>query len=910
MNTFAIVDLETTGSSSHKGDRIIEIAIVIYHNGEIIKTYNQLLDPEQHISRFITYLTGITNEMVTGKPTFKDIAHEISTYFKDAYFVAHNVPFDLGFLNDELSRHGLDIIKQPVIDTVELSRILLPQAPSFKLSDLSEWLVFKHQNPHRALSDAYVTTELLDYLLNKISLLPHATIEHLLNLASDLHSNLKLILMDQKQYLEDKNILNNGYGYQFQLAYKAFIEPPDQVGEIGHSFGSLLDHLFSNDSPLKEVFKAFETRPGQREMAESTFHAFQSEQHAIIEAGAGIGKSLSFLIAASYHAVKNNERVIISTYLNQLQEQLVNEDWKRLKEVLPFECHVTVLKGKTHYLNLALFSQALKTKSENYEQVLTKAILLIWLTETDTGDLDEVQLPSSGYRFVKRISARNESKLMLNQRNTGSSYYELAKSRAKQADLLVINHSLLANSLRRESDLLSINDKFILDEAHHLEGVVSNQNGLRLDYTRFHQILRALAKFIDQLSLMLGQRKDKLTRAMGLLLEENERFFRYIYRLVNHDVKRDTTESALGRKQYMVETNNNRWINVIDMAYRLELNMDKVSQLLDDMMVLNFDLTKKDHFVKELDELKQTIRAYFDKTTFHTSVNWFETDRVGQQINVYLYKQPIDTAQFLKANFFDQFDSIVMTSASLSVNDNFLFFKEQLHLQDQKLIEQQIPSPYHFHEQVKLLIPNDFPKAVYGDMDPFVEAASEAILSLAEITEGRMLILFNSNDLLKKTYHILSEFFNDDYLLIAQGISSGSPERLKKNFQSMERSILLGTHTFWEGLDIPGQDLSCVVIVRLPFDSPSHPVIHQKHQLIKQEGENPFTKLSLPTAVMRFKQGFGRLIRSKTDRGIIFVCDDRLMTKSYGQAFLDSIPAVPVHHKSTYELINITNNWL
>src|SRR5699024_2003367 len=166
-------------------------------------------------------------------------------------------------------------------------------------------------------------------------------------------------------------------------------------------------------------------------------------------------------------------------------------------------------------------------------------------------------------------------------------------------------------------------------------------------------------------------------------------------------------------------------------------------------------------------------------------------------------------------------------------------------------------------------------------MDPFIEATCEAIYSLADVTDGRMLVLFNSYDLLKKAYHLLHELFNDEYLLIAQGISSGSHERLKKNFQNFDRSILLGTHAFWEGLDIPGSDLRCVVMVRLPFDSPNHPIIKEKHDLIKQTGNNPFLKLSLPNAVIRFKQGFGRLIRSETDRGIVFVCDDRLMTKSY-----------------------------
>lgn len=911
MNKFAIVDLETTGNSANKGDRIIEIAIIIYQEGQIIDQYNQLINPEQHISRFISYLTGITNEMVTEQPVFAEVASEIYSFFDQVYFVAHNVPFDLGFLNYELKRAGLSPIVQPVIDTVELSRILLPQAPSFKLAHLSEWLDLKHDAPHRALSDAYVTTKLLDYLRHKLNTLPLTTMEQLIHLEPDLKSNLNSILTSQKEKTKEHPDLNENFAYAYQLAYKP-IEREERVKEKTiNSFGDFLDQLFSEDTLLKKTFPTFEDRPGQREMSEYIYHAFQSNQHAIIEAGTGTGKTLAYLIAACYHAIHHDEKVIISTYLIQLQKQLLNQDWVRLKQALPFECQVAVLKGKQHYLNLALFSQALHDQSQNYDQVLTKAILTVWLTETNTGDVDEVQLPSSGYRFFKRVSANNEHQVSSKQSDQENTYYQTAKQRAEQADLLIINHSLLADSMLKEEGLIKKNDKMIIDEAHHLEQVVADRFGLQLDYLSCHKKLKTVRQFIEQLSLANNEIKEKLQQFITFSLEENDLFYRYIYHLVDKRRDRAVSKNDLGRYQHMIESEDqSEWLIVIEMAERLQFTFHDLINLLGQITLEDYDQTRKSYFIQELNEIKWALKKYFNHDSIDGKVNWIEIEHLGAQNAVYLYQQPINTAQYLKEYLFDRLNSVVLTSASLTVSGQFEFFKGQIGMNDQDMIERSIPSPYVFQDQVKLLIPNDFPIARYDDLDPFIEATCEAIFTLADVTNGRMLILFNSYDLLRKAYYLLRELFNDEYVLIAQGISSGSHERLKKNFQSFNRSILLGTNAFWEGLDIPGSDLSCVVMVRLPFDSPNHPVIKQKHDLMIRQGQNPFLSLSLPNAVIRFKQGFGRLIRSQKDRGIILVCDDRLMTKSYGQAFIDSIPNVPVFHRRTNELLEIASNWL
>src|SRR5690625_2823107 len=248
LNKFVIIDLETTGNSPNKGDRIIEIGLVIYENGEIVDKYSQLINPERHISRFISYLTGITNEMVSDQPVFSEVAQQVRQYFDNGYFVAHNVPFDLGFLNYELKQAGLPQVTQPVIDTVELSRILFPQAPSFKLGHLSDWLKIQHAEPHRALSDAYVTTKLLSHLLTKLSNLPLTTLKHLLNLSPHLKSKLNSILTKEVERAKSASELNHECHYAYKLSYKSIEEEQNIHKNDVPSFGVYLDRLFLNQN--------------------------------------------------------------------------------------------------------------------------------------------------------------------------------------------------------------------------------------------------------------------------------------------------------------------------------------------------------------------------------------------------------------------------------------------------------------------------------------------------------------------------------------------------------------------------------------------------------------------------------------------------------------------------------------
>ncbi|WP_017472177.1 ATP-dependent DNA helicase DinG [Amphibacillus jilinensis] len=910
MNKFAVIDLETTGNTPNKGDRIIEIGIVIYQDGEIINQYNQLINPNKHISRFISHLTGITNEMIIDKPSFEEVAGDIIAFFENVYFVAHNVPFDLGFLNVELKNAGYSPLKQPIIDTVELSRVLFPKATSFKLAHLSQWLKLEHNDPHRALSDAYVTAKLLDQLFVKLDSLPSTTIKQLRQLEPYLKSNLSDILIEKEEKAKCQEQINRSYDYPFGLAIKPMVSAQQQSRETDLPFGELLDMLFQDNTPFKKAFEKYEDRPGQREMIEYIYHAFQSHQHGIIEAGTGIGKSMAYLIAALYQAKHQHEQIMVSTHLTQLQKQLLQEEIPRLRNVLPFSFRATILKGKQHYLSLSLFKKALQEQPyRNYDEVLIKAMITVWLTETETGDIAELQLPSGGDHFFKQVSVATEHALQVKVNNHGESFYAFALQQSQQADLIIINHALLADyTIRKRSPIHGIH-KIIIDEAHQLERVFANKAGMQINYLSFQKRIISLSHMLK--GLHNHHLNHKTNQLITTLLEENDMFFRYIYHYVNARRSREINKNDVGRYQCVIEHPYQAdWQTTEEMANRLILFINDLLNQLNEIQTTQQEKLLIDHHANDLKEMKDRLKRFFTPNEDDQSVKWIEIESYGAKNAVYLYQEPLQINQLLRSTLFKETNSVILTSASITTDDQFEFFKKQIGLDCDVIVERKIPSPYAYQSQVKVLIPNDFPLARYKEMDPFIEASCEAIFTLAEITRGRMLILFNSYDMLKKAYYLLKELFNDDYVLIAQGISSGSHERLKKNFQSFNQAILFGTNAFWEGLDIPGSDLTCVVMVRLPFDNPNHPVFKAKYSDIEASGENPFLSLSLPNAVLRFKQGFGRLIRSHTDKGIIFICDDRIMTKHYGQTFLNSIANVPTFHRRTNELLEIANNWV
>ncbi|MBO0958181.1 ATP-dependent DNA helicase DinG [Neobacillus sp. MM2021_6] len=932
LNKFVVIDLETTGNLPKKSDKIIQFAAVVIENGKITEKFSSLINPKKAIPPFIEELTGINDDMVAGAPLFSEIAEKVTSLLEGAYFVAHNVLFDLSFMQEELIQAGGEGFFGPVLDTVEMARILYPTADGYKLSDLAEKENLNHDRPHQADSDALVTAELFLLLLSRLAALPQITIRQITQLSGGLKSDLQQLLDELINSVgEIRDQLPDSIEVYNDLAIKKYSV---KVGVESEK----KDVLYPADEKdkiemIKHGFQFFEKRLGQFQMMDTVYESFQTQRNTLIEAGTGVGKSLGYLLPIAYFSKQHNLPVIVSTHTIQLQEQILKNEIPLLAKIIPFTITTVLLKGRNHYLSLDKFHQTLMDENDNYDTTLTKMQILVWLTETDTGDKDELNLSSGGLLYWNKI--KDEPNVY--SQNNGwreRDFYLRAKNKAHAADIVITNHSLLLSDLKGEGSILPAADFVVIDEGHHLEKVASRFFGYSLDYFSTRMLLghfglyeqKQLFYELEKLIAPIHKKETnlipafELNRLMMELTYEMDEFFKLIalYAKTKLTNKKSYNRIKVRLSDAGSRKEKNALVHCAErFAFLLKDLHSAITNRLNWIKTEKLILTSEDEnkieeiftFVNELEELRNTVISCFIKET--KDVKWIEMDiRAPQNITTFI-AQPAFVAEQLKEKFFRAKKAVVLTSATLSVNNSFDYIMTELGLNAVSTKQMTIPSPFNYKNQVQLCIPDDIPEINTVTLEEYVIAITEHIITIAEATKGRMLILFTANDMLKRTYELIKESgFLDEYVLIAQGITSGSRTRLTRNFQRYEKAILLGTSSFWEGVDIPGEDLSCLVIVRLPFSPPDEPLTEAKCQLIEQRGGNPFNEYSLPEAILRFKQGFGRLIRTEKDRGIMFVFDRRIVTTKYGRSFLQSVPEIPVKKGTINELVKIIPNWL
>lgn len=928
---FVVIDLETTGNSPKKGDRIIQFGAVIIENGKITGQFASLVNPLQEIPVFIEELTGISDSMVKDAPLFAEIAPQISDMLQDAYFVAHNVLFDLSFLQEELLSAGCEGFYGPVLDTVEMARILYPTADSFKLTDLAARENLRHERPHQADSDAYVTAELLLIMLDALNSLPHVTLKELAKLSEGLKSDLHLIF---DEALNEKECRIETLPADIEVFRGIALKKRTITKTEKRS----IDYPQSAEHKkclLEKAFKDFESRQGQYEMMDLVHEAFTRDGHALIEAGTGVGKSLGYLIPAAIFSLNNNKPVIISTYTTQLQEQLLTNDVPKLADMFESGINVALIKGRSHYISMARFEQSLRELEENYDTALTKMQILVWLTETETGDFDELNLSSGGMLFWNKI--RNERSMFLRTKHWEEhDFYKRAIDKAKDADLLITNHSMLLADLVSGGGSLPEYEYAVLDEGHQFEKAAGKYFGKSLDFMAVRLLLNQLGQY-DQTQLFY--KIETMLSKTGTTAESSKRLHTFEINQLITDLVYETDElfkmagiyarkakksKPAGSKIHTSlapDKNNRIWAALQATAERFYFLVKDLDQALGQRLEEageNAKIFTRDQQAlleevvlvrSDLESIRSTTKALF-MDAGSSYVRWIEADIRALQNSTTIFARPVHVADYLADQFFNKKRSVIVTSATLSVNYTFEFIKKELGLAA-PVVERLIPSPFSYETQVQLVVPDDLPEIKSVSNDEYVAAITEHIISIAEATRGRMLILFTSHEMLRKAYELIKESgLLEEFVLIAQGITAGSRTRLTRNFKRFDKAILFGTSSFWEGVDIPGEDLSCLIIVRLPFSPPDEPLTAAKCALIQENGGNPFTELSLPEAILRFKQGFGRLIRTSSDRGMIFIFDRRLLTTTYGKSFLSSIPDVAVKKGSINEIVELIHDWL
>lgn len=933
MNKYVVVDIETTGNSPKNGDKIIQIGAVVVEQGQITDRFSSFVYYDQELSPFIEKLTGIKTTQLVEAPSFSEVAPVLMNYLDRAFFVAHNAMFDLSFIQSELEDCGYNQFTGPVIDTVELSRLLMPTEESYKLNQLALKLNIDHERPHQADSDAEVTAKLLIFLLNKLETLPILTLQRLKPIIKKLNIGLEEIttsIINNKL----KSITNDGNNFD-DFRQLTLVKRNDIIIEEGIDIPDFTGEIGDLEQRLSRVMEGFEVRVGQKEMMKTIDEAFRTNHHLLIEAGTGTGKSIAYLFPSIYYAKKHSQPLVISTHTVQLQQQLLERDIHFLKKSVPFSFHYAVLKGRNHYLCLRKFEQQLELLTNgNYDALFSKGQILVWLTETQHGDVEELNLPSGGSIFWKDIQSDASSCIGRHCPWFSRCFYHRARQNAYNAEIIITNHALLFTDLISENQLLPSYKQVVIDEAHQIEDIASDFFGIKADYFSIVHLLTRLGysysnELVKKVVLLVEELQiddlvvefEQLDVDIVELKFELDQFFSQLHRIVS----KKSTQQDVGRISFRYRPNeldSEDWIKAKEVLNRLTMyfnnSFKSIKKIIHEIELHEHDLdfiqsgivtNFKGIFTTLKEEKTKLNQLFLDYDEQY--VYWLEIDAKGAKNSAYIFSKPVDVSELFADKFLSKKQSIIMTSATLTVKDSFDYFINRIGLKDFGPTTKTIPSPYDYHEQVKLMVPSSLPNIKEVPESEYIYELVIGILDIAKVTRGRMLVLFTSYDMLKKAFYQLKDFITEEeFVLIGQGINSGSRAKLTKNFQQFEQAILFGTSSFWEGVDIPGEDLSCIIIVRLPFSPPDNPSFEAKAEKVKENGGNAFMELALPQAIIRFKQGFGRLVRSSQDRGVVFVFDKRITDTRYGSLFVKSLPRVPLYKRPLQELLYELKSWL
>jgi ATP-dependent DNA helicase DinG len=938
LNRFVVVDFETTGGHPRQGDSIIQIGAVVIDDGQITESFSTLVNPGQAIPAFITQLTGITDEMVADAPTLEEVFPRFLRLLDGRTFVAHNASFDLQFLQEALLSQGYYTFDGYVLDTVELSRFLLPMQNSYRLGELADDLQIEHDRPHQADSDAFATAQLFLHLLEILYQLPLVTIQRLQLLVSSFRSDIDALLrhIELEKLADtalDENRTSQGalpdesdmWDIYRQLALrKREVEPAWVHLQDDYERKELaiaLDELIAEQAALGRTVPGYQRREAQEAMMRAVYEAIQDGAHLLVEAGTGTGKSLAYLLPSILWAKWNGEQVVVSTHTIHLQEQLFQKEIPALQQSLPFSFSAATLKGRGNYLCLRKFEQSLEEPTEGTSQELrlVKGQMLTWLTQTTTGDVEELSLPPAGMLFWQQVKSDTGSCLHRNCPWFSRCYYFQAKERAKDADLLIVNHALLISDLEAESRILPPYQVAVIDEAHHLEEVATQHMGLQYSTTQLQFLTdrlgveanSALQRFVDELVDWKSERKQEADEALRSLDRSypllREAVLQWTQMLYHWAVKRGEETTDVGRETVRYQRDSFSGRNerirkstrqVIRLLNEYAKGMEKLLQLIPAGEKPPFALRSLRTDVSGLIQDLVQATDFLHRLLIEVDgdfVFWMEVESRTPRRQVYLFAVPLEVSGALTERLFAEKRSLILTSATLSVKKSFSYVMERYglaQLPESRVRTLTLPSPFQYEEQGLLLIPSDFPLLGKETEESYLLALVQGCVDIVRAARGRTMILFTSYSMLRQVYQGMKEQLSEEpFTLLGHGIDSGNRSKLVRLFQRQDNAVLLGTSSFWEGVDIPGEALSCLVIVRLPFTPPNHPVYEGRAARLKEIGKNAFMSLALPQAVIQFKQGVGRLIRHHQDRGVIVVFDTRIVESRYGRAFLQSLPA-------------------
>ena len=936
-----ITDIVTTGPDPYE-DEAVNLAAVVHENGAITARFSELIRSENELPLAVRKRTGINADAVRDA---RPLTAVITGYMKflpdDALCVMKDRDRGRAFLR----RASDDTFKHDTLDLREFARVCFPSLPGYDMEDLLDELgpvrpELLSKDARWALADCEYMAGLWEILVKRAASFSATLVAEIDYLLSSYRRHPIRTVLNRLHTLRQGEPRSNVAAlFREESVPRPRKELPDAANYAALDTDRIAG-LFGRDGPFADGVSDYELRDEQITMTRAVTQAFNESKHLMIEAGTGIGKSLAYLTPAAMWAAGNKTPVVVSTNTKNLQHQLYHKDLPQVRNALDIELKTAMIKGRRNYLCLRKLAYALRHAGMELDgdEPVRLAGLLVWASATMTGDLSECSVCNGGALGLKVSSVKEECPGPECSCRRRCFLYR-ARRHTLAADLIVANHAVVFAEMGMEesSPVLPPYAHIVFDEAHNLEDAAVSAFATEISMFRLQSILktfwrRARKKRGRGLVLsMMDQAKGAFYCGAEDLRERVLRFGATLTRSVGEaEFEAEPLFAALkiilgGKQTVRVHgdrKNETHWRAVNEAKSGLISKLGEVMRAAEAILealeeMQDGDLRDRDDFAQNLQAGTEWLKKFTEDMEYvldagdETCVYWLERARPGQG-GVQAWAAPVQLGERMSEELYSGKSSVVFTSATLSVRNSFQFLKGRLGVdlvEPERLVEMNAGSPFDHPRQCIVMVPVFLPEP--GDAER--NYAEELAVLLGETfrrTRGRGMGLFTSYDMLRKTTSVLrDEMSGDPYPVLAQG-ESGSREGITRIFKRNHASVLMGTHSFWEGVDVVGDSLSCLVVARLPFAVFTDPVIEARCEQVEAEGESAFLGYSVPNAVIRLRQGFGRLIRHRNDRGIVIIADRRIVTKRYGEWFRSSLPAPLVRFENREDFLDAIEDFL
>ena len=919
LSEYIAFDFETTGLSP-VDDKIIEIAAIKFLNGDPVDRFVKLINPERPIDPFITDITGISDKMVKGQPIESEILDDFLEFLSDLPLVAHNISFDKSFLDTLCSRYEKKKKNNQLFDTLQLSRTFLFFHPVHNLGTISEYFGLSSDGSHRAEIDTENCGMIFQKLVYEAASYPLETISKIVDITSPINLPNNYLYTNLAEELKLKGNIDTGIT-KSKIKKISYSNIYNNKGTKDINTINVSD-VFNDKGLLSDLIEDYEYRSNQEKYSAEIHRIINGEKNiGVLEAGTGLGKTLGYLFPAIKQSKEQGKCILVSCHTKNLQDQLFYKDLPILSSALGISLNAALLKGRSNYICKTRFNWLMNERnkilsSKDIESILP---LIIWLLYTETGDLSEcsgfwnsrpVKIPS----LIK--SEKGYCTTSICAKNDGCYFGKIRRS-SQNTELLIINHALLFAEIENEG-ILPEHNTVIIDEAHNLVDTAYNQlqksiNAISIisAIERIDPENKSASYWRKQLDYIVDRRKSLSNLIIGLhdLVERCKIKVNTLFDEIGFNIKSRFNSSSKYVEKYIIYDLKEEYgmfknefdllktdiVSIIDVLNNLNMQIKALEDADSDFSEI---LTQIDSFIDSLNNILKLINDLTQDQNFDW-VYWQEgIFRSEENFELVIYGCPIDISKNLVEEFFKKVKYSILTSATLRVNDSFKYYFSRTGLDSfdiDNVISGVFESPFYYEDQV-----NYFQYVGRDGQDPGLHA--NIIYELHNRYNKRILALFTSKFALTNAYQELRNKPNSRNIPIFAQIKGSSRHSIIKAMHATKNGIILGTNSFWEGIDLPGELLEILIVAKLPFGVPTEPTTKAFSDLLEKQNKNPFLNYNVPESVIKFRQGFGRLIRTTKDSGVFIVMDERIAKKRYGQSFSDAIPSEMIPFSNINEI--------